>query len=34
LDDLAKRLYDKVRRQIKTELLVERERVGLIADLR
>ena len=34
LDDLAKRLYDKVRRQIKTELLIERERVGLIADLR
>jgi hypothetical protein len=34
LDELAKRLYIRVHRQLKSELLIERERFGLIADLR
>jgi hypothetical protein len=34
LDELAKRLYDRVHRQLKSELVIERERFGLIADLR
>lgn len=34
LDELAKRLYNRIRRQLRSELVVERERVGLIADLR
>jgi hypothetical protein len=34
LDDLTVRLYDRVRTNLRTELLVDRERAGLLADLR
>lgn len=34
LDELARRLYDRVQRQLKLDLTIERERFGLIADLR
>jgi hypothetical protein len=34
LDELSKRLYHRLRRQLKNELVIDRERSGLIADLR
>jgi hypothetical protein len=34
LDDLARRLYERIRRRLRAELLIDRERAGLIADLR
>ena len=34
LDDLAHRLYGRIRGNLRRELLVDRERAGLLADLR
>jgi hypothetical protein len=34
LDDLARKLYDRIRRRLKLELLVDRERAGMASDLR
>jgi hypothetical protein len=34
LDDLARRLYDRFRSHIRDELLIDRERAGLVTDLR
>ena len=34
LDDLAARLYDRLRSRLRTELLVDRERAGLLTDFR
>ncbi len=34
LEDLTKHLYERVRRSLRADLIIERERVGLIADLR
>jgi hypothetical protein len=34
MDALAKKLYDRIQRQMRSDLIVERERVGMIADLR
>jgi hypothetical protein len=34
LDDLAHRLYDRFRSRLRLELLIDRERAGLITDLR
>jgi len=34
LDDLARQLYDRLRSRLRMELLVDRERAGLITDLR
>jgi len=34
LDELATRLYDRVRSRLRTELLVDRERAGLLTDFR
>jgi hypothetical protein len=34
IDDLAAKLYDKIRTRLRTELLVDRERAGLLTDLR
>ncbi|HEY4867158.1 MAG TPA: hypothetical protein VIK45_16785 [Candidatus Dormibacteraeota bacterium] len=34
LDDLAVRLYDRLRSRLRLELLIDRERAGLITDLR
>jgi hypothetical protein len=34
LDDLAHRLYDRLRSRLRLELLIDRERAGLITDLR
>src|SRR5207244_11595953 len=34
LDDLAHRLYDPFRSRLRLELLIDRERAGLITDLR
>ena len=34
LDDLATRLYDRLRTRLRTELLVDRERAGLLTDFR
>jgi hypothetical protein len=34
LDELAGRLYDRIRSRLKTELLVDRERAGFLTDLR
>jgi len=34
LDELTGRLYDRVRTNLRTELLVDRERAGLLTDLR
>ena len=34
LDDLARRLYPRLRSRLRTELLVDRERAGLLTDLR
>lgn len=34
LEELADRLYDRVRTNLRTELLVDRERAGLLTDLR
>jgi len=34
LDELARKLYDRLRSRLKTELLVDRERAGFLTDLR
>jgi hypothetical protein len=34
LDDLARQLYERIRSRLRLELLVDRERAGLITDLR
>jgi hypothetical protein len=34
LDLLSRRLYERLRSQLRTELLVDRERSGLLSDLR
>jgi len=34
LDDLARQLYERLRSRLRHELLVDRERAGLITDLR
>jgi hypothetical protein len=34
MDELAGRLYDRIRTRLKSELLVDRERAGLLTDLR
>src|SRR3984893_14301329 len=34
MDELARRLYDRLRSRLKTELLVDRERAGFLTDLR
>jgi hypothetical protein len=34
LDDLARRLYERIRLRLKRELLVDRERAGSLTDLR
>jgi hypothetical protein len=34
IDELARRLYDRLRNRLKTELLVDRERAGFLTDLR
>jgi hypothetical protein len=34
LDELARRLYDRIRVRLRGELLVDRERAGLLTDLR
>jgi hypothetical protein len=34
LDDLTRRLYERVQRNLRADLIIERERLGLIPDLR
>jgi hypothetical protein len=34
MDELARKLYDRLRNRLKTELLVDRERAGFLTDLR
>jgi hypothetical protein len=34
MDELAGKLYDKIRTRLKSELLVDRERAGFLTDLR
>ncbi len=34
MDELARKLYDRIRGRLKTELLVDRERAGFLTDLR
>jgi hypothetical protein len=34
MDELARKLYDRIRTRLKTELLVDRERAGFLTDLR
>ena len=34
MDELAGKLYDRIRTRLKTELLVDRERAGFLTDLR
>jgi hypothetical protein len=34
LDELSDRLYNRLRRRLRTELLVDRERAGLLTDFR
>jgi len=34
LDELARRLYDRIRGRLKAELHLDRERAGLVTDLR
>jgi hypothetical protein len=34
LDDLARRVYGQVRTQLRSELLIDRERAGLLTDFR
>jgi hypothetical protein len=34
MDELAGKLYDRIRNRLKTELLVDRERAGFLTDLR
>lgn len=34
MDELARKLYDRIRGRLKSELLVDRERAGLLTDLR
>jgi hypothetical protein len=33
MDELARKLYDRIRNRLKTELLVDRERAGFLTDL-
>jgi hypothetical protein len=33
LDDLARRLYDRIRLRLRRELIVDRERAGVLIDL-
>ena len=34
LDDLARRIFGQVRTQLRSELLIDRERAGLLTDFR
>jgi hypothetical protein len=34
MDELARKLYDRLRTRLKTELLIDRERAGFLTDLR
>lgn len=34
MDELARKLYDRLRTRLKSELLVDRERAGFLTDLR
>jgi hypothetical protein len=34
MDELANKLYDRIRTRLKSELLVDRERAGFLTDLR
>ena len=34
MDELAGKLYDKIRSRLRNELLVDRERAGFLTDLR
>jgi hypothetical protein len=34
MDDLSNRLYDRIRTRLRQELLVDRERAGLLTDFR
>ena len=34
IDELARKLYDRIRTRLKSELLVDRERAGFLTDLR
>jgi len=34
MDDLAVRIYDRLRSRLRRELLVDRERAGLLTDFR
>jgi hypothetical protein len=34
IDDLARRVYGQVRTQLRSELLIDRERAGLLTDFR
>jgi hypothetical protein len=34
LDELAGRIYDRIRSRLRDELLVDRERAGLVTDVR
>jgi hypothetical protein len=34
MDELARKLYDRIRTRLKSELLVDRERAGFLTDLR
>jgi len=34
MDELAGKLYDRIRTRLKTELLIDRERAGFLTDLR
>jgi hypothetical protein len=34
MDELAGKLYEKIRTRLKSELLVDRERAGFLTDLR
>jgi hypothetical protein len=33
LDELARRLYDRLRSRLRQELLIDRERSGMLSDL-
>ncbi len=33
LDELSGRIYDRIRTRLRTELLIDRERAGLVTDL-
>jgi hypothetical protein len=34
LDELARKLYDRIRYHLRSELLIDRERAGVLTDLR